>query len=670
MQIHRDIRSLPAFNNAVITVGSFDGVHFAHKIIFEKIKKLSRRLNGESVVITFEPHPRTVVYPKDHTLALLTTIDEKEVLLSSCGMDHLVIAPFTVEFAQLNAQEYIESFLVRLFNPKAVIVGYDHKFGLNRTGNVTLLRNYGRQYGFEVHEIDKQLVDQVTVSSTQIRHAVSNRDVARARRLLGYPYTIFGKVIKGLRIGSTIGYPTANIALEHKTKLLPPPGIYAVEVKVDSKVYQGMMYIGTRPTLSDDGKLTIEINIFDFYEEIYGKRLWVEVLKFIREDEKFDNLDELKERIDLDRKEAIEFFNSSDKLVLERRKYHSAIVILNYNGKAHFEKFLPSVMKHLGSTHKIIVADNGSTDDSINYLQSHFPDVLVIPLEHNFGFAEGYNKALSQIDAQYFVLMNSDVEVIDDWASPLITQMEKDDVIAACQPKVLSHADKSRLEYAGASGGWMDILGYPFCRGRILESTEIDQGKYDESMEVFWATGAAMVVRAELFKSFGRFDPWYFAHQEEIDLCWRFKRAGYKVMAIPAYSVYHVGGGTLSYLNPRKTYLNFRNSLASILKNEPPMKAIVNVLARLFLDGLAGAYFAIKGEFKHTWAIVRAHFNLYVHLPRIFQRRKKQNALIRSLAIASSRVAFGRFKGSIIWQYYLRGIRNFYKLPIRHEETE
>ncbi|MGB1218116.1 MAG: glycosyltransferase family 2 protein, partial [Saprospiraceae bacterium] len=288
-----------------------------------------------------------------------------------------------------------------------------------------------------------------------------------------------------------------------------------------------------------------------------------------------------------------------------------AVVILNYNGRDYLRDFLPSVEKSSYPNLDIIVADNASDDGSIVLLENEFPKVQLIKMDENHGFAEGYNQALKSVHADYFVLLNSDVETTENWIDPIIELMERDKTVGACQPKILSFHEKGKFEYAGASGGYMDKWAYPFSRGRIFDSLEEDKGQYDTSEEVFWATGAAMFVRAELFKNLGGFDGDFFAHWEEIDFCWRLKRAGYKVMVKPKSVVYHVGGGTLDYDNPRKVFLNFRNSLISILKNEKPNRYFSLIFWRLILDGVAGFRFLSQGKFKHVQAIIQAHWSFF-----------------------------------------------------------
>ena len=252
---------------------------------------------------------------------------------------------------------------------------------------------------------------------------------------------------------------------------------------------------------------------------------------------------------------------------------HTAVVILNWNGKHMMEKFLPSVTAHTSGDAEVIIADNGSTDDSIEFLHTHYPDLRIIQLDQNYGFAEGYNRALAQIEADYYVLLNDDVEVTPHWVEPVIEQMQQNPLTAICQPKLLMYDQRDTFEYAGAAGGFIDRYGYPFCRGRLFDVVEKDHGQYDDPCEIFWASGAAMFVRADVWHQLGGLDGDFFAHMEEIDFCWRAKNKGYRVEYCPKSAIYHVGGGTLPKSNPRKTFLNFRNNLSMLYKNLPAAPA-------------------------------------------------------------------------------------------------
>lgn len=301
-----------------------------------------------------------------------------------------------------------------------------------------------------------------------------------------------------------------------------------------------------------------------------------------------------------------------------------AIIILNWNGRALLEKFLPKVITYSEGAH-IYVADNNSDDDSVEFVQKHYPEVSVIKNSINGGFAKGYNDALQHVKEDLWCLLNSDVEVTPGWLEPVKELFNDYPDTAIAQPKILDYKQKDHFEYAGAAGGFIDRLGYPFCRGRIFQSLEKDDGQYHDIREIFWATGACMFIRAGVFKALGGFDEDYFAHQEEIDLCWRAHNNGHKVRYTGMASVYHVGGATLDNMNPKKTYFNFRNSLYSITKNLPKRKVFPLLFARLVLDGIAGLYFLSQGKAKHFFAIIRAHLSYYRNFIKIFSKRGVSN---------------------------------------------
>jgi GT2 family glycosyltransferase len=299
-----------------------------------------------------------------------------------------------------------------------------------------------------------------------------------------------------------------------------------------------------------------------------------------------------------------------------------AVVILNWNGKDFLQKFLPNVLNH-SPEGSVYVADNASTDDSINLLKEKFPEVKIVINDSNGGFAKGYNDALKKIEAEYYVLLNSDVEVAENWIEPIIKLMDIDRSIAACQPKILDYNNKNKFEYAGAAGGFIDKYGYPFCRGRIFNDIEEDRNQYNDIREIFWATGACMFVRASVYHNLQGFDEDYFAHMEEIDLCWRMKNTGHKIFVVPSSVVYHVGGGTLNKVNPRKTFLNFRNNLTTLVKNDQSGFLFFKFCYRLMLDGVAGIVFVLKGELSHCIAIIKAHFSVYGSLGKTLKKRKE-----------------------------------------------
>lgn len=305
MKIHKVLDQLPLFKNAVITIGSFDGVHIGHQQIIKRINETAKAINGESVLITFHPHPRLVLAPQNNPLRLITSLNEKAAVLSSYGVDHLVVVPFTKDFSSQSPDEYIENFLVKYFQPKQIVIGYDHKYGKNRAGDINYLKEVKNRYGYEVTEINPQEIEDIAVSSTKIRKALQQGEVARAARLLGHPFMLMGRVVKGLQLGSKLGYPTANVQTTEPYKLVPPQGIYAVQVAHESKLYNGMLYIGNRPTLTEHPEQTIEVNIFDFNLNIYEQELNIIFIKHIREDKKFESLDELKEQLGADKQAAL-----------------------------------------------------------------------------------------------------------------------------------------------------------------------------------------------------------------------------------------------------------------------------------------------------------------------------------------------------------------------------
>lgn len=328
-----------------------------------------------------------------------------------------------------------------------------------------------------------------------------------------------------------------------------------------------------------------------------------------------------------------------------------AIVILNWNGKHWLEKFLATVLEHSdGSLCDIIVADNGSSDDSLDFLKVNFPSVQTIVLDQNYGFTGGYNRALKHLEHEYFVLLNSDIEVSTNWLEPIIRLMDGDNLIAACQPKILDYNKKEFFEYAGAAGGYIDFLGYPFCRGRLFDTIERDNGQYDDAKRVFWASGACLFVRSDVFKKLGGLDENFFAHMEEIDLCWRMQNAGYSIWVEPLSKVYHVGGGTLQSDSPKKTYLNFRNNLFLLLKNYDFWKVYPIIFARLALDGIAAIRFLFQGKFGHFFAVLKAHFSFHFNQIAYLKDRKRQKT--------PSTI----YSKSIIWEYYIKKKRKYKNL--------
>ena len=338
---------------------------------------------------------------------------------------------------------------------------------------------------------------------------------------------------------------------------------------------------------------------------------------------------------------------------METQKMKTAVVILNWNGKHWLEKFLPNVISE-SSDATVIVADNNSSDDSIKFLEEKYPNIRIIQNDGNFGYAKGYNLSLKQIDAEYFILLNSDIEVTENWISPIISLMDSNNTISACQPKILDYNNKTKFEYAGASGGYIDKFGYPFCRGRIFDDLEEDKGQYNNTTEVFWATGACLFVRASHFWEVGGLDEDFFAHQEEIDLCWRLKNKGYKVFVEPKSEVYHVGGGTLQVGSPLKTHLNFRNNLYMLFKNLPLSSLFIIIPIRLVLDGIAAITFlANKKGVSHLFAVMRAHFAFYFEIPKLIAKRRK---------IKQKNDLIGKVNYSILFKNKVKEIKMFSEL--------
>jgi GT2 family glycosyltransferase len=330
-----------------------------------------------------------------------------------------------------------------------------------------------------------------------------------------------------------------------------------------------------------------------------------------------------------------------------------SVAILNYNGKSWLDKFLQIAIDKSPEA-EVIIIDNASTDDSVSFLASNFPKIRLIQNKTNSGFAGGYNEGLKRIDSDYYILLNSDIELTDNWIMPVINSIESEENIVAGQPKILAYHEKNKFEHAGAAGGFIDQLGYPFCRGRIFTETEIDQDQYNATTKVFWATGACLFIKADKYWEIGGLDDAYFAHMEEIDMCWRLQNKGYEIICEPAAKVYHVGGGTLDYRNPRKTYLNFRNSLYTVHKNKKgPIFFII--FQRLILDGVAGAKFLFSGDFKHIVSILKAHLHYYGHL-------KTLNAQRKQIVKKDFTSLHGVFKGSIVYHHFIKKVKAFSKL--------
>jgi riboflavin kinase/FMN adenylyltransferase len=660
MKIFRDIKDLPSFKNAVITIGSFDGVHRGHQKIIKRINHLAKEIDGESVIITFYPHPRKIIYPKDNSLELLTSLEEKIALCRNYGVDNMVIVPFSIEFSQQNPREYIEKFLIGLFAPKYIVIGYDHRYGLNREGNVDLLKAYETDNDFSVIQIKKQELEDITISSTKVRTALKDGNIEVANQFLNHAYTLKGKIIHGDKIGQTLGFPTANVQVNEADKLVPAEGVYGVRCNIEGLKKLGMLYIGKRPTIEGkEPKLKIEVNLFDFNDNIYGKEIKLDLLYHIRGEMKFDSLLALKYQLIKDKDSVTALFESQP--VTENNKDKVCIAILNYNGEELLESYLPQVLYSSEELINIAVIDNASTDESVAYIQDWHPEVQILELPQNYGFAEGYNRGMEYIDTDYTVILNSDVNVSTNWLDPILKRMDENPNLAIVQPKILSLEEKSNFEYAGACGGYMDNLGYPYCRGRIFDHVEVDEQQYQSIENIDWATGAAMVVRTDIFKSLGGFDKDYFAHMEEIDFCIRARAAGYTIEVMPESVVYHLGGGTLDYGNPRKVYLNFRNSLYTLYKNESWSKLIWLLPLRLILDGLAGVKFLLEGKFSSISAIIKAHWTFFLSIGSLSKKKKYYQSLINKYKIGPP-VKRSTHSKSIVWDYYVNKRKIFSKL--------
>lgn len=324
-----------------------------------------------------------------------------------------------------------------------------------------------------------------------------------------------------------------------------------------------------------------------------------------------------------------------------------AIVILNWNGLGLLKKYVPLVLEHSGNA-EIYVIDNASTDESVTFLEEAYPEVNIVVNDANYGFAGGYNIGLKSVKADCYCLLNSDVKVTKNWLLPIIKGFEELPEAQIIQPKILDLKNEQFFEYAGAAGGFLDKLGYPFCRGRIFQALEKDTGQYDDIKEIFWATGACMFIKSEVFWELNGFDADYFAHQEEVDLCWRAKNKGHKIFYIGASKVYHLGGSTLNNMNPKKTFLNFRNSLYSIIKNLPLGKSFFIIFFRLVLDGIAAFRFLLQLKPKHFLAVFKAHISFYATLGKVYKKREKTNFILNYALVTS-----------IVWSHFVKRVRNF-----------
>jgi GT2 family glycosyltransferase len=326
----------------------------------------------------------------------------------------------------------------------------------------------------------------------------------------------------------------------------------------------------------------------------------------------------------------------------------TAIIILNWNGQKLLEQFLPSVVNFSSELAEIYIADNASTDTSIKFVKKFYPSIKIIENKTNEGYAKGYNEALADVEADIYCLLNSDVEVTKDWLKPILEVFKKDEKTAIIQPKLLDFKDKTKFEYAGGAGGFLDIYGYPYCRGRVFNNLETDNGQFNDVSDIFWASGACLFIRSKIYHHLDGLDEDYFAHQEEIDLCWRTQNIGYKIKYVGTSTVFHVGGATLQEKNPHKTYLNFRNSLLNVVKNVPRKWFLFVVFSRLILDGIAGIKFLIELRPVHTFAILRAHISFYKNFFKFLAKRKKLQ-----------KKQDYNLHTSIVWQYFILGRKKF-----------
>ena len=336
-----------------------------------------------------------------------------------------------------------------------------------------------------------------------------------------------------------------------------------------------------------------------------------------------------------------------------------AIVILNWNGQKLLSEFLPVVVANSNMPGvRVVVADNASADGSVAFVKENYPQVELIELERNYGFAGGYNRALAQVEADYYLLLNSDVAPADGWMEAMVVALNKYPDAAVFAPKLRSYREPHLFEYAGAAGGFIDKYGFPFCRGRLFNVIETDEGQYDSESDIFWASGAAFLVKASLYHEAGGLDEDFFAHMEEIDLCWRLKNRGYRIVYDPESIVYHVGGATLHQSHPQKTFLNFRNNLSLLCKNLPPQKMFIRMFQRMVLDGIAALKFLFSFEFGFFWAVLRAHLSFYHHLPLLMKKRRELKTHKQVTQHAEM------YQGSIVYDFYLKGIREFSQLKL------
>jgi riboflavin kinase/FMN adenylyltransferase len=648
LKVHRGLDHLPVFNGAVLTIGTFDGVHHGHRTIIKQVIEKAKNTEGESILMTFDPHPRQVVFPNDDSLRLLTTLDEKIKLLSDTGLDHLVVVPFNIAFSQISSTEYVEKIIIDKIGAAHVVIGYDHKFGLNRGGNFDFLKEYAQAGHFELTEIPEQQIADLRVSSTKIRTNLISGNISEANQQLSNPYILSGIITKGLKLAGALGYPTANIDIQSQDKLIPRLGTYAAECLLNDQVYNGMVYIGEGKTLQSEHRLSVEMNIFHQFDyQFYEDELEIRLLYFVRPDQTFDSKEQLIFNIDQDKLDCLNFFEERD----YSNQSSCCIAILNYNGAHHLANYLPSLLQS-SEDFDLVVIDNASTDESVSFLKKKYPEVQLIELDENHGFAGGYNEGLRNIAHKYVALVNSDIRGTDGWLDTLIQVLDNELDVCAVQPKILADKTPDHFEYAGASGGYIDRYGFPFCRGRVFDNVEKDEGQYDSTEEVFWTSGAAMVMRTSVFKKLGGLDASYFAHMEEIDLCWRMKKLGYKLKVVPKSTVYHLGGGTLNYGSQKKTFLNFRNNWKMLMTNTSKGRIWKIIFTRSLLDV---AYFfksLLSGKPKHALAIVKAHIAVVKQVKEL--RSKRQILSYQTQRSQAVENLTGMADVLLPWQYFIK----------------
>jgi len=409
-----------------------------------------------------------------------------------------------------------------------------------------------------------------------------------------------------------------------------------------------MVYIGEGKTLQSEHRLSVEMNIFHQFDyQFYEDKLEIRLLHFVRPDQTFESKDELVFNIDQDKIACLNYFDEHN----YPNQSKCNVAVLNYNGAHHLANYIPTLLKSASTDFELTVIDNASTDDSVTFMRKEYPDIQLVELDENFGFAGGYNQGLKHISNKYIALVNSDIRGTEGWLDPLIELLENESDVCAVQPKILADKTPEYFEYAGASGGYIDSYGFPFCRGRIFDHVEKDEGQHNTTEEVFWTSGAAMVMRTSLYKKLEGLDASYFAHMEEIDLCWRMKKLGYKLKVVPTSIVYHLGGGTLNYSSPNKTFLNFRNNWKMLMTNSTRGALWKIIPARAILDVIYFLKNLLSGKPKHAFAIIKAHVAILKQLKDIRLKRRKLS--FQTNRSASVENLFGMHSLLLPWQYFI-----------------